>query len=178
MPAAAESHDAHVTLYAHKNRACHIPAAPALSHSAPPHPPHNRTGTHDTHDAAMRTRRGRYSLRAVTLMLCLGILLLPPADAQQSGPGSMEAVPLEDGSGGTLMHVPSHGADNDDQGTPSSPCRSTSAPAVAAAAGGKGEAGSPPHRRLKAPLGDGVFTLLMSSNANYLRINMPKDGLL
>lgn len=128
----------------------------------------------------MRTRRGRYSLRAVvavTLVLCLGILLLP-ADAQQSGFGSTEAVPLEDGSGGTLMHVRSHSADYDDQGTPSSPSRSTSAPAVAAAAGGKGEVGAPPHRRLKAPLGNGVFTLLMSSNANYLRINMPKDGLL
>ena len=126
----------------------------------------------------MQTRHGRFSLLAVvgvvTLVLCL--LSLPAAGQQ----------PFDDGREASLMHVPSHGsgAEKDDQQTH----RSVAAPAVAAApapapapAAAKEEEGdgSPPPRRLNnVRVGDGIFTLLMSSNANYLRISMPKDGLM
>lgn len=117
-----------------------------------------------------KPRHGRFSLLAVvaglTLVQCL--LLLPAAGQQ----------PLEgdDQGGASLMHVPSH----DDQETQASPKRSVVAPAVAAAAKEEGDGSREQHDRHLTDnhLGDGIFTLLMSSNANYLRINMPKDGLL
>lgn len=79
-----------------------------------------------------------------------------------------------------MMHVPGH----DDQETQPSPKRSVVAPAVAAATAAaeakeEGDGSREQERHLgEDHLGDGIFTLLMSSNANYLRINMPKDGLL
>jgi len=125
----------------------------------------------------MQTRHGRFSLLAVvgvvTLVLCL---LSLPAVAQQ---------PPDDGREASLMHVPNHGAgaEKDDQQTHRSvaaPAAAAPAPAAAAAAAKEEEGdGSPPPRRLNNfRVGDGIFTLLMSSNANNLRISMPKDGLM
>ena len=119
-----------------------------------------------------RTRHGRFSLLAVVGVVTLVLCLVPLHAAAQQ--------PLDDGRDASLMHAPSHGsgAENDDQQTH----RSVSAPAVAAAAAAaaagaaKEEEGA---RRLNnVRVGDGIFTLLMSSNANYLRISMPKDGLM
>lgn len=77
-----------------------------------------------------------------------------------------------------MMHARGHGHGTDKK-MQVLPRRSVEAPSLAAAAAAKEEGDeSPDHYERRLELGDGIFELLMSNNANYLRTVMPKDALL